>query len=367
MKYTSFIISVIIVSILLFSACISNKKEKSEETVQQLLPDAPAEVMTTTLKTVDFEHELVSNGKISAHTVAELKFQTSEAISQIFVKNGSRVSQGQCIALLDTYSINNRLEQAKDALDRSRLEMQDVLIGQGYKLDSLNKVPSGVMELARVKSGFNSAQTQYNMAKYDLQRATLTAPIGGVIANLFAKPHTLSSPSDVFCNIIDTHSLEVKFTVLENELGFINIGDNMKITPFSMPELEVTGRVSEINPWVNENGMVQIKAAVNYHSRLVEGMNVRVSTFRSAGKQWVVPKTAVVLRTGKQVIFTVVGDKAIWNYVQTGLENATEYTITSETLKEGDQIIVSGNINLAHESPVTVTASDTKTNNNKEQ
>ncbi|OPZ26324.1 MAG: putative efflux pump membrane fusion protein [Bacteroidetes bacterium ADurb.BinA174] len=291
---------------------------------------------------MDFEHELVSNGKISARTVAELKFQTSETIAQIFVKNGSRVSQGQRIAVLDTYSINNRLEQAKDVLDRSRLEMQDVLIGQGYKLDSLDAVPADVMELARVKSGFNSAQTQFNMATHDLQRATLTAPIGGVIANLFAKPHTLSSPSEVFCNIIDTRSLEVQFTVLENELGFINIGDNMKIVPFSMPELEVTGRVSEINPWVNEN-------------RLVEGMNVRVSTFRSAGKQWVVPKTAVVLRTGKQVVFAVVDGKAIWNYVQTGLENATEYTITSETLKEGDQIIVSGNINLAHESPVTVT------------
>ncbi len=338
----------------LFTSCKTNNKEKPDETVQQLLPDAPAEVTAVTLKTVDFEHELVSNGKISARTVAELKFQTSETIAQIFVKNGSRVSQGQRIAILDTYSINNRLEQAKDALDRSRLEMQDVLIGQGYKLDSLGAVPADVMQLARVKSGFNTAQTQFNMATHDLQRATLSAPIGGVIANLFAKPHTLSSPSEVFCNIIDTRTLEVQFTVLENELGFIDIGDNMKIVPFSMPELEVNGRVSEINPWVNENGMVQVKATVNYHARLVEGMNVRVSTFRSAGKQWVVPKTAVVLRTGKQVVFTVVDGRAIWNYVQTGLENATEYTITSETLKEGDQIIVSGNINLAHESPVKV-------------
>lgn len=354
MRRFYFILLIFLVGSSLFTSCTSDNKEKPEETVQQLLPDAPAEVTTIMLKTVDFEHELVSNGKISARTVAELKFQTSETIAQIFVKNGSRVSQGQRIAVLDTYAINNRLEQAKDALERSKLEMQDVLIGQGYKLDSLSAVPQDVMQLARVKSGYNSAQTQLNIATHELQRATLTAPISGVIANLFAKPHTLSSPSEVFCNIIDTRSLEVQFTVLENELGFINIGDNMKIVPFSMPELEVTGRVSEINPWVNENGMVQIKAAVNYHARLVEGMNVRVSTFRSAGKQWVVPKTAVVLRTGKQVVFTVVDGKAIWNYVDTGLENATEYTITSETLKEGDQIIVSGNINLAHESPVKI-------------
>lgn len=338
--------------LIMVSSCQSDKKETPDKAVQQLPQDAPADVTATTLKSVDFEHELVSNGKIKAQTVAELKFQTAEVIAKIHVKNGSHVQKGQKIAELDTYSLNNRLNQAKDALERSRLEFQDVLIGQGYKLDNPEDVPEDVMQLAKVKSGYNGAQTQFEMAKYDLEKATLVAPISGVVANLFAKPHTLSSPSEVFCNIIDTRSLEVEFTVLENELGFINMGDNVKIAPFSIPDLVVNGRVSEINPWVNKNGMVQIKASVGYNARLVEGMNVRVSTFRSAGKQWVVPKTAVVLRTGKQVVFTVVNGKAIWNYVDTGLENATQYTITGETLKEGDEVIVTGNINLAHESPV---------------
>ena len=40
--------------------------------------------------------------------------------------------------------------------------------------------------------------------------------------------------------------------------------------------------------------------------------------------------------------------------MKTGLENATEYTVTGETLKEGDPVIVTGNINLAHESPVKI-------------
>lgn len=80
-------------------------------------------------------------------------------------------------------------------------------------------------------------------------------------------------------------------------------------------------------------------------------MNVRVSIQRSLGKQLVIPKEALVLRSGKQVVFTLVDGKAHWNYVATGLENTGFYTIV-EGLKEGDVVITGGNINLAHESPV---------------
>src|SRR5690554_4923547 len=159
------------IALIMVSSCQSNKKEAPDATVQQLLQDAPAEVTTTPLKTIDFEHELVSNGKINAQTVAELKFQTSEVIAKIFVKNGSHVEKGQKIAELDTYSLNNRLNQAKDALERSRLEYQDVLIGQGYKLDNPEAVPEEIMQLAKVKSGYNNAQTQFEMASYDLDKA----------------------------------------------------------------------------------------------------------------------------------------------------------------------------------------------------
>lgn len=342
--------------IILFGSysCNFTQKEKPDETVQQLLPETPAEVTTIRLQTTDFEHELTGNGKISAQSVAEVRFQTGEMITKIYVKNGDEVSKGQSIAELDTYVLTKRLEQARDALERSKLEMQDVLLGRGYSLDRINEAPDNIRKLAAVKSGFNQAQTQFDLAEYDLKRAILIAPISGRIANLFAKTNTLSKASEVFCNILDTQNLEVTFTVLENELGFISSGDKVIVTPFSMPDVQVQGRVSEINPWVNENGMVNIKASVAYHGRLVEGMNVRVSAFRTAGKQWVVPKSAVVLRTGKQIVFSIVDGRAIWNYVDTGMENATQYTITGETLKEGDLIITTGNINLAHESPVKI-------------
>ena len=356
MRYFLHIIAIFIIATLslamIYSCNGGNQQADAENTMQQLPPAPPTEVTTVPLTTVDFEHELVSNGRISARMVAEVRFQTSEIITEIFVRNGDRVMRGQRLATLDTFALNNRLEQTRDALERANLEMQNVLIGQGHRLDYLDEVPDDVMQLARIRSGINRAQIDYNAARHDLERATLTAPINGLVANLFTNPLTLARPGDVFLNIIDTQNLEVSFTVLENELGYIQTGNNVRITPFAIPGLSVEGRISEINPWIDQNGMVQVKASVAHHPRLVEGMNVRVSAFRSAGQQWVVPKTAVVLRTGRQVLFTAVNDRAFWHYIETGLENATHFTITGETLREGDQVIVSGNINLAHESPI---------------
>ena len=40
---------------------------------------------------------------------------------------------------------------------------------------------------------------------------------------------------------------------------------------------------------------------MNGGNKLFDGMNVRVSVKRSVGEQLVIPKTAVVLRSGKQV------------------------------------------------------------------
>lgn len=338
------------------AACSGEKQENgSEESIETALPDVTNEVTVMELKKTAFNHELISNGKLSARSFVDLKFESAEPIAQIYVKNGDRVTKGQKLAELSTFRLANKTAQAKDALERAKLELQDVLIGQGYKLEDSTQVPPAVMQLVRVKSGYDQALISWELADYEQRNAVLTAPFNGVVANLFAKPLNTASTSEVFCSIIDPHTLEAAFTVLESELPLIRIGDPVEITPFALSGVMADGRISEINPLVDQDGMVQVKAAVNGKGKLFEGMNVRVSIHRSLDNQLVIPKSSVLLRSGKQVVFVLdsTKTKANWVYVQTGLENSDSYTIV-DGLKEEDIVITSGNINLAHEAPVRV-------------
>lgn len=337
------------------TACSGEQKESTEkEGVETVLPDSPPEVTVMELKSQTFHHELVSNGKVTANSFVDLNFRsTTERIAQIFVKNGDHVAAGQKLAVLDTYTLQNRVNQAESSLSQANLELKDVLIGQGYNPDKMSNVPAEVLKLAQVKSGYDRSKQELELAKFELQHATLTAPMSGVVANLFTKAHNQPT-GEPFCRIINNGAMEVEFTILESELSLVKRGDQVDIVPYAMPENTAKGTISEINPMVDENGMVKVKAKVAGSTGLFDGMNVRISVKRDVPGMLVIPKTAVVLRSGRQVLFTLKDGMAQWKYVTTGLENMTEYTVTGDDLQEGMQVITTGNVNLAHETKVKV-------------
>lgn len=341
------------------------KNEEAEESVATILPMEDVMVRTETLRTVEFEHEIVSNGRISAQQVAELRFVSTAGGNvpvKIFVQNGTQVAAGDAIAMLDTFLLSNNYLQAADNLMKAELDLKDVLIGLGYTLADSASVPEETFKLASLRSGYNSAKTQFTLAKYNLDNATLRTPIAGIVVNLFAKPFNAINNSEPFCIIIDERKPEIDFSILENELPLIKKGDRVRIQSYASPDIETSGSIANINPSVDKDGTVKIKAFVQPHERIFNGMNVRISVYRPLGKQWVVRKSAVVLRTGKQVVFTYKDGKAAWNYVTTGLENATHCTITHSvngaTIQEGDEVIYYGNEHLADGTNVKLLNND---------
>ncbi|MDR1500677.1 MAG: efflux RND transporter periplasmic adaptor subunit [Tannerellaceae bacterium] len=353
-EYKLRLIGLFLLPVIISGGCDGGAKEPEGGKVETILPESTSEVNIITLKATDFHHELLSNGKLVASQCADLHFESAEPVVAIWVANGEEVTKGQKIAELSSFRLDNRAEQARNTLDKAYLELQDVLIGQGFSPGDSLAVPPEVRRLADVRSGYAEALAHYNLAVYEREQAVLRAPFDGVVANLFAKPWNMSAPGEVFCSIINTREAEASFTVLESELPLIRKGDSVEVSPFfDLESGSAAGIISEINPIVEEGGVVRVKASIKNPGFMTEGMNVRISVRRSLGRQLVVPKTAVVIRSGKQVVFTLVGGKAYWNYVSTSLENSDSFTV-SEGLKEGDIVITGGNINLAHESAVTV-------------
>ncbi len=330
------------------------KADQDEMAVDSAASGEKIEVTTIPLKRVTFYREIISNGKLYAVRKADLSFRIAETIDRIEVKNGTMVQANQLVASLDNFLLKNDLQRAKQNLEKARLELQDQLIMQGFSMKDTGRISPEVLKSLRIKSGYEEALSQRDLAEYNLLNSELRAPFSGIIANLEARAKNRAVVGNTFCTIIDNSEFDAEFPVLETELIQVKVNQKVKIEPFSLDSAVFEGSVSEINPLINENGMVRLKARVrNSGKRLCEGMNVKVLVGNSVQAQLVVPKEAVVIRQGKQVVFTVENGRAKWNYVKTGFENSTEYTI-EEGLEEGAQVIVSNNLNLGHDAEVEV-------------
>ncbi len=221
--------------------------------------------------------------------------------------------------------------------------MQDVLIGQGYDPADKASVPEEVLRLARVRSGLDGIETSIALNKKEIEQSTLTAPFDGVVADLKVKRFCIAPTSEPACRIINDGGMQVEFTVLESELPLLHIGDGVEVSPFAGGN-SCRGKVTEINPKVDEKGLVKARASLGSCGGMIDGMNARVRVSKNLG-------SAVVLRSGREVVFTLEEGKAMWNYVTTGIENLDSREIL-EGLTAGHTVITDGNENLAHQTPV---------------
>ena len=310
------------------------------------------EVRTAPVLKSDFALELITNGRLRAVNKATVQFRVHEMVREVHVINGQRVRQGDLLAVLEEFPFASRLERALDQVARTRLELEDVLLGFGYFLRDSLRVPDHIWSMARIKSGYNAAMNELAEARYQMTGTRLIAPVDGVVSGLEVKSHNHSSSYENFCVIVDNSSLEARFPVLESEKSMIAAGQPVEIRPFAGRSRSYTGRVTGFDPRVDDQGMIMVRALVNNPGgELIDGMNVQVTLKREIPDQLIIPREALVLRQGRQVVFTLNDTIAIWNYVETGLENSRQFTINNG-LSEGQQVIVSGNFNLAHETLV---------------
>jgi membrane fusion protein (multidrug efflux system) len=341
------------------TSCKHTKSEESQEAEkrQYVEQQNPVEVMV--LERGVFKKELVNNGKLSALRKSELKFRVSEQLEEVPSKNGDHVSEGQLIASLIPFTYRQQLTSAEIKVKQTRLEMQNILIGQGYNTMDSTQIPPHIYQMAMIKSGYADALQNLETARFNLESTRLAAPFRGVLANISKKKYEQVSSGDVFCTLIDDTEFEVEFRLVENEIASISRGDDVQVIPFSDGSKNYKGRITEINPLIDENGLILVKARVKNPGGLLEGMNVKVLVEKEIADQMVVPKAAVVLRQNQEVLFRYTHGIAFWTYVQTLAENSTSYSVVAHpdkggTLEPGDTVIISGNLNLAHESEVVI-------------
>ena len=342
--------ALIVLILISFTGCQTENKQKKQQNKQELQSKNIKVKTNIAVKSI-FNKQILTNGIIKATKKTNLHFKNTGYLQHIYAKNGNLVKKGTLIASLDNKLLYNALKSKEIARDKAKQKYEELLLSYDIN-DSLNTVHNKKLLL---QSGLAEAQNQLQEAHIRYQNSMIYAPFSGIVANCQTTTGNLISPSDTIATLINPNTYHVVFKLMENEVSLVKKGLQIDIQSLSNKQQTQKAIIDDINPVIAPDGTALIKAKITGNShRLIEGTHTDVIVNIPVSDMILIPKEALVIRSDKDVVFTLhQGKFAKWNYVEVFGENKTHYAI-SKGLKEGDTIIVSNNMNLAHDAVVEV-------------
>lgn len=338
----------LLASILLFSlGCKQQKTEVEEPDIQALRKEVkPTEVQVAKATYRPFEFLVNATGNIASERELKINFESSGYLEKLNVENGQRVKKGQVIGQLKNEKEQFALERAQISYDKARVLYMD----DSTRRSSYNETAINTMELS---SGLKDARLALREARIALQNTIIKAPIDGIIVDLEAKQGSLVSGGSTMCSIYDPDNLTLTAKVLETDFRFIKQGLKADIFPLSKRDQSFLATVTEINPKVDEYGMIQVKLKLDETQGLLPGMNANAVIHAPQAPHIIAPRESVVIKSGRTVIFTLENGLAKWKYVEIGLDNGVDVEVL-DGLEDGSTVILTNNIQLAHDAAVSI-------------
>ena len=255
----------------------------------------------------------------------------------------------------------NQNLQVQGAITRDRLD--EVLNQETIKNSDLQKAKSNLLEakqklaeleagarvevIARARAELARANAQVQLAREQLNNTTITAPVSGKIARRNAKvgDNTTSFSQTPLFEIIEAGRLELQVKLPETELYSIRSGQTVKITTDANSNLNLSGKVREIDPIVDsESRLATVKIDLPLNTSLKPGMFLKAAIMTDLAVGLSVPVSTVIPQDGGNGIVYILQNsdnvKAVTVKMGEILPNK-EIEILSG-LKAGDRVVVKG-------------------------
>ena len=319
--------------------------------------------------------ESVANSKagtIKSRRRASLSPEVGGRVAAIPVKKGDRVRAGDVLVRVADADVQAQLRvqehalraamagvqescraarQAEKDLERNRALAREKIISPDLldQLESRRDVSAAAC--AGSQARLRQAESALEAARVNLAKTVLTAPFGGVVAEITTEvgewitPSPPGIPIPPVIELIDDTAIYVSAPMDEVDIGKIHTGQTARITLDSYPGRPFAGRVTRIAPYVadvqEQNRTFEIEAEFDdsaFARRLPPGTSADVEVILSRRDGVLRIPSSALLEGGS--VLVVSRNRLESRPVKTGLLNWA-YAEIVEGLSPGDPVVVS--------------------------
>jgi len=334
---------------------------------------------------------LQATGYVVARRQATISAQIIGTLTEVSVDEGAHVKQGQVLARLDPTAYQAQLDSATAQYaaaqagvvkaratlqqDRANAARMDAVVARGYvsKQDAQQANTLVDTDKAGLDAEIKQAQAakdQVRAAQVNVDFTIIRAPFDGVVTDKAAEVGEIVSPytsggggiAGGLATIVDMNSLEVDVDVNEAYISRVVPGMPVEAVLDAYPDWKIPAHVIAIIPSADKSkATVKVRIALDQKDpRIIPQMGVRVSFLekKDANRKplpgVLVPKSAIVQRDGKDVVFVVKDGRAERTPVTTGADFSDMKQVT-QGLSAGAEVVTTPAADLKDGEKVRVT------------
>ena len=309
---------------------------------------APIKVAIAPVSDAPFTRYLEAIGELEAVQQVSVPAEVGGRVVQLPVESGQRVERDQVLVKLNDapqrgslMRLQSELENAKVKLERSR---------------SLVKVSAISHE------AFDNAQTEYTTAQGALQelkaqidQLTIRAPFAGTLGIRKVHLGQYVNPGDSLINLVGDQGLYVNFSVPEQALAQLKVGNRVNVQLDALPGQHYTARISSIDPFLDRARTLSVQALLQAPTPgALPRMFAKVRLPQPLPSSTLtVPETAITYNAYGEDVFVVQPSPdantppiARRVLVKTG-ERRDGRVVIDSGLNPGEQVVISGQIKLS--------------------
>lgn len=326
---------------------ISNKHsfENQLNMVSELNPTIP--VMTDTVRYRQVENGFSINGTFSPYREISINSEVLGKIVSVKSETGEEVKKGQILASVDNEISASQLELAKLNLEKAEKDLK--------RFEQLSQGDAAtITQYESVKQVFKNAQFAYTSAKVQNDNALIKAPFDGSVTKRYVETGSYISPGSQVFDIIEIDRMKLIAKLTGSEVDKVRKGEAVNISVEAYPGNIYKGHVSNIAVKADLSKRYEVEIDIlNRSGNLIKPGMYGSVTFGQDFKEraLVIPRRAIAASILNPEVFLVKGDSVIMiNITTSSLDD--KYVVVKNGLKEGDVIVISGQINLVNGSKI---------------
>jgi membrane fusion protein (multidrug efflux system) len=299
--------------------------------------DRPVPVAVTKVERGRVEAFYASTASLTAEEEAVVVARTQGVVEQIFVEEGDYVAAGAPLAQLDT----RRLE-LEVARTRTNIESYERAFERSKRLYETKMISPDAYDQALYNLERENASL--NLQLYELDEATIKAPIDGVITLRHIKLGNTLNSNDRAFELKRSEVIEAVLNVPEKELSKLEKGQLAIVLIDALDAAEFEGVVNRVSPEIDpSSGTFRVTVSLNNSDNILKpGMFARVNVrYDSNENTLLLAREAVVTQKDENSVFVVKAGQATRQTITIGYAMGSSVEVL-EGLDEGDQVVITG-------------------------